>query len=96
MPLTGPRYSHARRLAQRKIAGEIFVVDPANKCLHQPQGVAESIWEWLAKGATEGELVQAVLREYDVDPGTAGRDVRRFVRELVRKRLVEEVPLAHE
>lgn len=88
---TSSVFKHAKRLAQRKIAGELFVVDPANRCLHQPRGAGENIWEWLALGASEEVLVEKLLSEYEVTPERARADVRRYVRELRRKKLIEEV-----
>jgi len=85
-----PRYKHAKRLAQRKIADELFVVDPANRCLHQPQGAGEFLWDALAGGASEPMLVEKLLNAYDVAPDVAQKDVRQFLRELRRKKLIEE------
>ncbi|HRY30434.1 MAG TPA: PqqD family protein [Elusimicrobiota bacterium] len=85
------KYRQASHLAQRRIAGELFVVDPRHRCLHQPQGAGDPLWEWLKKGATVEELVQNLLRDYDVPRDTAEKDVRRFLRELKRKKIVEEV-----
>lgn len=66
------------------------MVDPRAKCLHQPQGAGDDLWSWLENGATEEKLVQRLLDEYDVTRGQAERDVRRFLRELKRKKLIEE------
>lgn len=85
------KYRHVRRLAQRRIGGELFVVDPAHRCLHQPQGVGESLWDWLADGASVPELVERALGDYDVSRVQAEKDVRKFVRELKRKKLLEVV-----
>lgn len=40
------------------------------------------LWQQLEKGADEEQLVQALLREYDVDEDTARNGVQRFVEKL--------------
>jgi hypothetical protein len=83
------RYRHARRLAQRRIAGELFVVDPAHRCLHQPQGAGDTFWDWLGDGASVPELVERAAEEFDAPRAQLEKDVRKFVRELLRKKLLE-------
>ena len=87
--MNSARHKHAARLAQRKIAGTHFVVDPAHTCLHQPQGAGEDIWTWLGDGKTVGQIVERLTQEYDVTADRAERDVQRFLRELRRKKLIE-------
>ena len=37
------------------------------------------VWSLLLSGASEEELTEAVMREYDVDRDTAASDIARFV-----------------
>lgn len=37
------------------------------------------LWSVLVKGATEEELLQAMLNEYDVEPAVASADIREFL-----------------
>ncbi|HOW28117.1 MAG TPA: PqqD family protein [Elusimicrobiota bacterium] len=90
--MTAVRYRHAGRLAQRKIAGTLFIVDPRHACLHQPHGSGETIWEMVRSGNTIPEMVEALCDDYDVEPARAEKDIRRFLRELRRKKLIEEIP----
>lgn len=84
------KYKQRQSLAQRKIAGELFVVDPAHRCLHLPNEPAEFLWDLLKKGITAHALVSALRDEYDVPQEKAEKDVRHFLRELKRKKLIEE------
>lgn len=43
---------------------------------------AKFIWEKLTVGAEKEEIVDAMLKEYDVDRETAERDVEKFLGEL--------------
>lgn len=48
------------------------------------------LWEKLAKGTTEAELVGAMLDEYDVDEVTAETDIAEFLKLLRDGKLLEE------
>ena len=47
------------------------------------------LWKALEKGATEQELVNALLAEYEVEEQTAKDDVKKFVQKLTEAGLVE-------
>ena len=47
------------------------------------------LWSVLEKGATEEELVSALLQEYEVDEERAKLDVNKFVNNLKEANLVE-------
>lgn len=86
------RYKQAGHLAQRRFEGETFIVDPKRRTLHQPQGVGEDVWTWLERPMTEDDILERVVERYDITQERARADVRRFLRELRRKSLVEVVP----
>ena len=48
------------------------------------------IFERLQKGSTPEETVQALTREYDVDPDTAAADVQNSIRSLIEAGVAEE------
>lgn len=48
------------------------------------------LWEKLAEGATEAELVSAMLDEYEVDEATAKADIAEFLKLLEDGKLLEE------
>lgn len=48
------------------------------------------LWEKLSAGATEDELVAALLDEYDVEKAVAEKDVRAFLDTLYNNDLIEE------
>ncbi len=48
------------------------------------------MWKLLEKGAGKQELVYALLREYETDAETAGKDVDAFLNQLREKALIEE------
>lgn len=48
------------------------------------------LWPLLEAGAEKQDLVNALLKEYDADAETAGRDVEAFLAQLREKALIEE------
>lgn len=48
------------------------------------------LWEKLSEGATEEDLVKAILGEYEIDEATAKADVAAFVQKVKDNGLVEE------
>ena len=48
------------------------------------------LWKKLENGATEDELVSAMLEEYDIDDATARRDIKAFTDKLIKVGIIEE------
>lgn len=71
----------------REIAGDYILV-PVGSTALQFNGlltvneIGAFLWERLKKETTIDELTAAVLEEYEVDEGTARRDVEEFVASL--------------
>lgn len=47
------------------------------------------LWNSITDGITEEELVEKLLKEYDVDRETAANDVREFSEILKNKKVIE-------
>ncbi len=52
------------------------------------EGPARSIWEMLESPSTVAELVERLVKEYDVAPEACTADVERFLEELDREGLI--------
>lgn len=48
------------------------------------------LWRLLEAGAEKQALADALLREYDTDAETAGKDVEAFLNQLRKKALIDE------
>ncbi len=48
------------------------------------------LWKLLEKGATEDELLSALLSEYEVDEDTAKRDISLFINKMREAELLDE------
>lgn len=74
-------------LILREIAGEHILI-PVGEQMSSFHGIMVLngsgllLWEALQKDVTEAELIEAILATYDVDPETAGQDVREFIGRL--------------
>ncbi len=47
------------------------------------------LWKALEQGATEEELLKALLEEYDVDESVAKEHVKKFIAKLTEAKLVK-------
>ncbi len=80
----------------RRSVGDSHMVVPVGTRTRDIPGVialSESgalLWEKLEQGATEDELVEALLAEYEVEREQAEVDVKAFVAELSDKGVLEE------
>jgi hypothetical protein len=79
-----PPLVHARRFDDEVVLihlseGKYFALDT----------VAATIWEALVAGKSAEEAIAVLVGEYDVDEGTARRDVERLARELLGAGLLE-------
>ena len=48
------------------------------------------LWKKLEDGAEKQELAESLIKEYEIDPGTAKKDVEEFLEQLRNKKLIEE------
>ena len=77
----------------REVAGS-FIVVAVGEAVKTYNGVIKLnetsafLWNKLVKGATEDELVDALLEEYDVEKEVAVKGVQSFINRLVEAKLV--------
>ena len=70
---------------------ETVLLDPDSGIYYGLDAVGSRIWGLLAQGATEHEIVRALLLEYQVDCVQVRDDVEQFLRVLASKRLIRFV-----
>ena len=77
----------------REVAGS-FIVVAVGQAVKTYNGVitlnetSAFLWNKLIKGATEEELVDALLNEYEVEKEDAVKGVKSFINKLVEAKLV--------
>lgn len=80
--MTGEVVQLRKELSWRKVGDEIVVLDLRASVYFAVQGAGAAIWERLASGAREAELVEAVLEEFDVETDQAEADIASFLADL--------------
>lgn len=78
----------------REIAGD-YVIIPTGKTVLTFNGlitvneVGADLWKMLQSDVTFEDLVQGILKDYDVDEETAREDIREFLDTLIRGGILE-------
>ena len=80
---------YAKRIAQRVIEDQAFVVDSKEKILHSFNPVASRIWQMVGRGAEAQAIARALAEEFDVTEAQAKADVREFLDKLVAMKLLD-------
>lgn len=78
----------------REVAGSFLVVAVGNAVkefggMVNLNETGAFLWKLLENGSTEELMVEALLKEYDVDCETAKKDVGVFINKLKEAKLVE-------
>ena len=84
----------SKDLILREVAGE-YILIPVGKAalkIHGMINLTESavfLWKKLQEDCTEEDLVQALLKEYDIDRETAAADVRELIEQMQKIGVME-------
>ncbi len=78
----------------RQVAGNSIVIAVGDEAVNfngliTVNGAGTFLWNLLAEGATEEELLTAMRGEYDVDEETAKADIAEFLDKLKKADLIE-------
>ncbi|MFH1619550.1 MAG: PqqD family protein [bacterium] len=84
------KFKKTKKLAHRIIKGEAFVLDASSQTLHSMNPSGTRIWELIDGSRTAGDIAQIIQEEFEVESGTAIKDVLEFLCELLEKGLVEK------
>ena len=79
----------ADSLFWRQVGGEVVALDATASRYFAANPTAAALWQRLADGATETELVDALCERYRVSRETATADVAAFVGELAERGTLE-------
>lgn len=83
-----PKYRRDLRLPNQQVQGQVVVVVPSRRELHEFDETATFLWSALARERTADDLVEALCSEFEVEQAVAAGDVRAFLAELEGKGLV--------
>ena len=78
--------------AWRTIEGEAVILSMDTKVLRGLNPVGSRIWELIDGQRAVEEITGVIVQEFDVAPGQAAKDVEAFIRDLLDRGLVTQVP----
>ena len=76
-------------LRWQAVEGDVLVLDLRKELYLEVNRSGTLLWELLARGTTRSELVDRLVREYDLAPERAVSDVDRLLEELSARDLLE-------
>ncbi len=79
-------------LEWRSVEGEVVALDLPAELYLGVNRTGSLLWQALAQGATQEELVQRLVTEYEVRHADAERDVTRFIASLQERGVLESEP----
>jgi hypothetical protein len=88
------RLVRSERFAWQVIEEQALLVDREEDEVLRLNPIGTEIWEALDGSRSIAETIDLVHHRFDVDRHTAEHDVIRFVKDLIRREMVEEVQRA--
>src|SRR5262249_19317796 len=80
----------ARHVHAREFAGELVILDMAAGKYFSLDGVGTCVWRGIERGESAAAIASQLVRDYDVEPARAQRDVDALLAALVDNRLLDE------
>jgi hypothetical protein len=84
------RYVRCRNVLTREVDSALLVLMPGGRDVLALKGAGPAIWSHLGDPISLDDLVQALARTFQVDPGEISPSVHLTVRSLVAKAVVRE------
>lgn len=89
-------FQRTRNIVSRRVAGELFLVPVAGNLADMQRiftltKVAEFIWERLDGQKSLSDILNDVVKQFDVDEKQADSDIQALVTDLLTEGLVQEV-----
>jgi coenzyme PQQ biosynthesis protein PqqD len=88
------RLVRTERFAWRVIEDEAVLIDRDEEEVLRLNSIATEIWQALDGSRSIEEIINQIHHGFDVNRKTAENDVLRFVKELLKREMVDEVPAA--
>jgi hypothetical protein len=74
---------------ESKIADEVVMLDMDSGFYFGLNSVASDIWTMLEHTISVGEIVVALLAQYEVDQATCNAETKEIIEEMLKHRLVQ-------
>lgn len=86
---SSPGFRIARDVYAAHLAGEAVILHLETKRYYRLNATGAEVWRGLEAGEDRDGIVERLVREFAVDPPTAGAEVDRLVDRLRAARLLE-------
>ena len=84
-------YKRAAELMEAELGDELVALDSNSGLCFCFNNVATSVWRQLDQPKDLGQLQEALLQEYDVDPAQCSQELQQLLEDMTAKKLVERV-----
>lgn len=81
-------FHHRQGVTSRSVDDEMVLVGPGGTRVHQLNRTASFVWSRCDGSHTVDDIVDAMVREFDVEPGFARTETDRLIGELQKLELV--------
>jgi hypothetical protein len=79
----------SREQISSQLSGDVVILDLKGGVYHGLEGTGAWIWNQIQQPKAVGQIIDAMLAEYDVEPERCRRDIVALLGELARNGLVE-------
>ena len=85
------KYIQNKKVIQSKIGDEVVMLDMDSGFYFGLNSVASIIWGMLEKAISFEEVINELMKEYNVDRQTCEKDTRSFWDQLLERNIIKQV-----
>jgi hypothetical protein len=85
------KYIQNKKVIQSKIGDEVVMLDMDSGFYFGLNSVASIIWGMLEKSTSFEEVINELMKEYNVDRQTCENDTRSFWDQLLERNIIKQV-----
>jgi hypothetical protein len=85
------KYIQNKKVIQSKIGDEVVMLDMDSGFYFGLNSVASIIWGMLEKAISFEEVINELMKEYNVDRQTCENDTRSFWNQLLERNIIKQV-----
>lgn len=89
VPILKKRVSTASRALTEKLGSSTVIVHLGTDCIYELNTTAGRVWELAQGGATQAEILEQLLLEYDIPEAQLASELNDFLTELAADRLLD-------
>jgi hypothetical protein len=78
-------------IASRELKGQLLFLRPVDRHLYTTNETGRFIWRQLVRRTSVDKMIALFEKEFGLTGDAAAKDVRRFLSQLEKKRIIERV-----